>query len=479
MLQYKDLRDWLEKVEEMGELKTVKGADWNLELGAIADLVAKNPRNAWAVLFDEIKDYPAGYRLLTGILSSPRRLSLTLGLDPKSGDRDFVIAWRQRMNTFKPIKPVEVKTGPVMENVYTGKDVNLWKFPSPKWHDLDGGRYIGTGSATITRDPDHGWVNFGTYRVMVHDEKSMAFFVSPGKDGRIHRDKYFARGEACPVALVVGEDPLMFLASIMPLTHSEDGFRDEYEWMGGVMGEPYKVIKGKVTGLPFPAQAEIVLEGFTRPGDEKTEGPFGEWTGYYASAQRPEPVIRVEAMYHRNNPIICGAVTTRMPCDFTHAYELIRSAQLWNELEAAGVPDIRGVTCYQHRFITVVSIKQRYPGHAKQTAMLAMQAHAGAYLGRYVIVVDEDIDIYEFNQVLWAISTRVDPVKDIEVIKNCWSGPLDPIIPPAEKGYASRAIIDATKPYSWYAQFPPSIMIPPDTKAEVLKKWAGKGLFEI
>ena len=478
MVSYKDLREWLDQVEEMGELKKVKGADWNLEVGAIADLVAKNPRNAWAVLFDEIKDYPSGYRVLTGILSSPRRLALTVGLEPKSGDREFVTAWRHQLKTLKPIPPEVVKTGPVMENVCTGNEVNLLAFPSPKWHDLDGGRYIGTGSATITRDPDEGWINFGTYRVMIHDAKSMAFFVSPGKDGRIHRDKYFARGEPCPVALVVGEDPLMFLASIMPLTHSPEGFRNEYEWIGGVRGEPYKVIKGKVTGLPFPAQAEIVLEGFAHPGEGKTEGPFGEWTGYYASAQRPEPVIRVEAVYHRNDPIICGAVPSRMPSDFTHAYELIRSSQLWNELEAAGVPGIHGVTCYQHRFITVVSVKQQYPGHAKQTAMLAMQCHAGAYLGRYVIIVDEDIDIYEFNQVLWAISTRVDPVKDIEIVKNCWSGPLDPIIPPEDKGYASRALIDATKPYSWYAKFPASINITPELKAHVQKKWSGQGLFE-
>ena len=167
-----------------------------------------------------------------------------------------------------------------------------------------------------------------------------------------------------------------------------------------------------------------------------------------------------------------------MPSDFTHAYELIRSAQLWDELEAAGVPEVQGVTCYQHRFITVVGIKQRYSGHAKQAGMLAMQCHAGAYLGRYVIVVDDDIDVYEFNQVLWAISTRVDPVKDIEIVKSCWSGPLDPIIPPGEKGFASRAIIDATKPYNWYAQFPPSITIQPELKARVRQKWSGEGLFE-
>jgi 4-hydroxy-3-polyprenylbenzoate decarboxylase len=231
-----------------------------------------------------------------------------------------------------------------------------------------------------------------------------------------------------------------------------------------------------VTGLPIPAHAEIVLEGFAPPGESKPEGPFGEWTGYYASHQRPEPIIKVEAVYHRNNPIICGA---GMPSDASHTQELIRSAQIWNELEAAGVPEIHGVMCYQNRFITAVSIRQRYSGHAKQTAMLAMQCHAGAYLGRYVIVVDEDIDVYDFNQVVWALATRADPVKDIEVVKNCWSGPLDPIIPPEEKGFASRAIIDATKPYNWYMRFPASISIEPKLKAQLHRKWSGHGLFEV
>ena len=479
MAFYYDLRDWLEQVEEMGELKRVHGADWNLEIGAIADMVTKNPRNSWALLFDEIKDYPAGYRVLTGILNSPRRLALTVGFESKFGDREFVLAWRERLNTLKPIPPVVVKKGPILENVHTKGEINLFEFPSPMWHELDGGRYIGTGSATITRDPDKGWINIGTYRVMIQDEKTVAFYISPGKDGRIHRDKHLRRGEPCPVAIVVGEDPLLFLASILPLTHTQDGFKDEYEWIGGVRGEPFEVIEGKVTKLPIPAQAEIVLEGFAYPGDEKIEGPFGEWTGYYASQQRPEPFIKVEAVYHRNNPIICGAVVSRMPSDFTHAYELVRSAQLWNELEAAGVPEIRGVTCYQHRFITVVSIKQQYPGHAKQTAMLAMQCHAGAYLGRYVIVVDDDIDIYDFSQVLWAVATRVDPIKDIEVVQNCWSSPLDPIIPPGDKGLASRAMIDATKPYKWLAQFPPSILIKPELKAHVKQKWSGQDLFEV
>lgn len=272
MLLYNDLRDWLEQVKKMGELKEVHGADWNLEIGAVTDMVAKNPRNNWATLFDKIKDYPAGYRVLTGILNSPRRLALTLGLEHKFDDREFVLAWRERLKTLKPVPPEVVEKSPIMENIYTGDEVNLFKFPVPKWHELDGGRYIGTGSATVTRDPDSGWINIGTYRVMVHDEKSCAFYAAQGKHGRIHRDKYFARGEPCPIIVVVGEDPLLFLASILAIPHNQDGFKDEYHWIGGVRGEPYKVIKGRVTGLPIPAQAEIVLEGFSSPDNAMPQG---------------------------------------------------------------------------------------------------------------------------------------------------------------------------------------------------------------
>lgn len=472
-MEYKDLREWLDRVDEMNELKVVEGVEWDLELGAVTDLVAKNRGTRWAALFDKIKGYPDGYRVLTGILNSTRRLALTVGLPTSLDDLSFVEEWRQLLKNLKPVPPRVVDDGPVMENVHLGDDVNVLEFPAPRWHELDGGRYIGTGSATVTRDPDTGWINFGTYRVMVHDGKSLAFFVSPGKDGRIHRDKYFSRNEPCPVAVVIGEDPLVFLASIMPITHTKGGFESEYDWVGGVRGEPVEVIRLRETGLLVPANAEIVLEGVAYPNNFKTEGPFGEWTGYYASHHRPEPVIDIKAVYHRNSPIICGAMPSRMPSDFTAAYEMVRAGQIWNELEAAGVPDIRGVACYQHRFITVVSIKQRYPGHAKQAALLAAQCHAGVYLGRYVVVVDEDINPYNFDDVLWAMATRVDPRKDIETVTQCWSGPLDPVIPVEEKGFNSRAVIDATKPYSWIDRFPPSIVTEESLKKKVISKWEG------
>ena len=469
MSRFRDLRAWLELVEAMGELRHVKGADWDLEIGAITDLVTKKPINSWALLFDEIKGYPAGYRLLTGLLGSLPRLALTIGLDPGLKGRDFVLAWRDRLKNLTPIAPETVSHGTVLENIQSGREVNLYKFPVPRWQNLDGGRYIGTASMTVTRDPDEGSVNFGTYRVMVHSENSAGFYISPGKHGRIHRDKYFAHGKPCPVAIVIGEDPLLYLASTLPITHVKGGFETEYHWAGALRGEPIRVVNGKVTGLPIPADAEAVLEGVAYPGEEKIEGPFGEWTGYYASQERSEPVIRVESIYHRNDPILCGTKNGRVAN--TYGHELLRAAQLWGELEAAGLPGIQGIAFYQGRFIAVVSIKQLYAGHAKSAAMLAMHCHASAYLGRYVIVVDDDIDVYDFSEVLWAISTRVDPVKDIEIVTNCWSGPLDPIIPPEDKGTSSRAVIDATKPYRWHKKFPISNVIDPSLKAKVLKNW--------
>jgi 4-hydroxy-3-polyprenylbenzoate decarboxylase len=150
---------------------------------------------------------------------------------------------------------------------------------------------------------------------------------------------------------------------------------------------------------------------------------------------------------------------------------LLRAAFVWDHLEKAGVPDVRGVACYQGRFFTAVSIKQRYPGHAKQAAMIAAQCGTGAYLGRYVVVVDDDVDVYDMNDVLWAMCTRVDPVKDMDLIRRAWSGPLDPIIPKDQKGFSSRAVIDATRPYEWMKDFPLASAASPELKEKVIEKY--------
>ncbi|GAB6173983.1 UbiD family decarboxylase [Paradesulfitobacterium aromaticivorans] len=477
-MAYKDLREWLNLVEEKGELKKIDGASWDLEMGAITEIIYKEGKSAVppAVLFDKVPGYAEGFRTLFGLTTSPKRMALTLGLPEAKSDLDVVRAYRDKLKDLKPIPPRVVQDGPVLENVDRGDDVNLFKFPVPLMHELDGGRYIGTACLVITKDPDEGWVNFGAYRGMVHDEKSMAFYVSPGKHGMLHRQKYFDRGQPCPVVVCVGADPLLFLASGNEIPYG----LSEYDYAGGFKGEPIDVVLGEYTGLPIPANAEIVIEGEAIPGDNLGEGPFGEWTGYYASAGRPEPVIRVKNVYYRNNPILCCARPGRPPSDYSYSKCVVKSALIWDELEKIGVPNVQGVWCHEAgggRMFNTVSIKQAYPGHSRQAGLVAAGSHAGNYLGRYVVVVDEDIDPSNTFDVLWAIASRSEPTESIEIIRKCWSGPLDPRIPVGSKGFNSRAIIDACRPYDWKDKFPPVVESSPELREKTLQKWEDS-LFE-
>ena len=468
-MQADGLRSWLKEVGALGELREIEGADWDLEIGGIADLVTEMG-NSPAVLFDGIKGYPKGYRVLINSLGSTRRLGLSLGIPPDLAPLEFVKEWRKKSRGLKLIPPRVVKEGPVLENVRRGKDVDLFSFPAPRWFELDGGRYIGTGSVNITRDPEEGWVNLGTARVMVHDAKTVGFYIAPGRHGRIHREKAFAHGEPFKVAISLGHDPLIFLAGALEIPYGVC----EYDFIGGILGRPVEVIEGELTGLPVPATAEIVLEGECIKGEERTEGPFGEWTGYYGSSARPEPVVKIQSVMFRNDPIILGyARKWRAP---------LKAALVWDDLEKAGVPDIQGVWYHEAAgaayLFLVVSVKQRYPGHARQAGIIATQCHAAAYLGRYTVVVDEDIDPSNLDEVLWAVCTRSDPEQDIEILRRCWSGPLDPIIPKERKGFNSRAIIDATRPFEWLQEFPPVAKSSRELRERLLRRW-GKLLFGV
>jgi 4-hydroxy-3-polyprenylbenzoate decarboxylase len=303
---------------------------------------------------------------------------------------------------------------------------------------------------------------------MVHDKNRLTLYISPGKHGRIHREKTLDAGKPFPVAMVFGQHPLMFIAA----TQSVPIGVNEYEWAGGIVGEPVQLIEGPLTGLRIPAAAEIAIEGEIIPGETLPEGPFGEWTGYYASARRAEPVVNVKAVYHRQDPIITGAPPFK-PTIHGSYRSLLRGAMIWNAMEQAGVPDIRGVYLPPpaQRFMIVVAIKQRYPGHAKQAAIVAGQCQPGAYLGRYVVVVDDDVDVTNLDEVVWAMATRSDPASSLDIIRRAWSGPLDPILPTERKGHNSRAIIDATRPYEWRDRFPAISQINDEKRREVTARW--------
>ena len=472
-IPYADLREWLEEAEKLGEVKHVKGAGWERDIGMAAEVVLHD-ETAPCVVFEDVPGTIAGSRVLTNFFSA-KRMNMTLGFPSGLSKIELTDAFRANyMEDLAQIPHVFVDDGPVMENVVEGGDVDVEAFPTPLWHDQDGGRYIGTGSYNVTRDPDTGWINIGTYRVMIHDRKSVGFYISPGKHGRIHRDKYEQRDEPMPAVIVCGGDPMTFL---MGCSEVPPGVC-EFDVVGGFRGEAMKMIRGRHTGLPFPANAEIVLEGMIEPGNAREEGPFGEWTGYYGSKMRREPVMDVKAVYYRDAPILLGCPPQRPPDELAHYRAVTRSALLKENIVKAGVPDVAAAWLHEvgtARMLVAVSIKQRYPGHARQAGHIACQCHVGAYAGKYVIVTDEDVDVSNLEELIWAMLTRSDPATSIDIVNNAWSTHLDPRIPPWEKEKGnltnSRAIIDACRPFHWKDDFPPVNAPPPELAREAREKW--------
>ncbi len=455
-LGYDDLRTWLAEAEKMGEVRVVKGASWQEEIGMAADLVMHSD-SAPCLVFDEVPGYRKGFRVLVNFFGG-RRKSMTLGFPLHFSKLELSEAFLDHyLRELKTIPHQVVENGPILENVLMGDQVDLTIFPTPLWHEHDGGRYIGTGSFNVTRDPEEDWINLGTYRVMIHDKTSAGFYISPGKHGRIHRDKYQARNEPMPTVIVLGGDPMTFL---MACSETPYGVC-EYDIAGGLRGRPVKVVRGKVTGLPIPANAEIVLEGFVDPHQRRKEGPFGEWTGYYGSDVREEPFLDVKAIYHRNDPILLGCPPLRPPDELARYRAVTRSALLRQEMEKAGVPDVKAAWCHEvgtARMLVGVAITQRYAGHSKQAGHVACQCHVGAYAGKYVVVVDDDIDVSNLEELVWAMLTRSDPATSIDFIRGAWSTPLDPRLDPEERAKGnftnSRAIIDACRPFHWRDKFP-------------------------
>jgi UbiD family decarboxylase len=470
-----DLRALIDELRETGDLREISGADWNLEIGAVTEILGE--QEGAALLFDDIPGYPKGYRVFSNVFRTHARAAAALGLSTELAGVKLLNAWRERLRTLTPLAPTIVKDGPVFENRAEGADVDLNHFPAPIWHEHDGGRYLGTGSAVITRDPDSGRINIGTYRCMVQGPSQISVKMNKGKHGRLAMDSHHARGEACPVAISFGHATSVFLAAQLPVAPSVE----EYEIAGWLQGAPVEVVESPLYGLPIPASAEIVIEGEVPPLDHSTlpkEGPFGEWPGYFADTTTGEvPLMHVKAVYYRNNPIILGVPPLKPPNNYISVP--LGAAQLWDQMEAAGIPGITGVWGHiyggQSGPFTVVSIKQSYRGHAKQTALAATSARAGAYGGKFVVVVDDDIEASDINDVIWAIATRCNPREGVDIVKGVWTSPADPAIAPQDRspeGYTmDRVLIDACRPYAWRDEFPAVNVFSDDMRERVRKKF--------
>ncbi len=475
-----EFRKWIERVSNAGLLKQVNGADWDLEIGVLTEMNARGKK--YTLLFDEIRGYPKGHRILVGSLIDSKRVALALDLPVQTSNLELVRLFRDRLSSDElsrnasDFPPETVSDAPLFENRMTGAQVNLFSFPSPKWHEYDGGRYIGTADCVITKDPDSDWINVGAYRVMVQGERELGVHISGGHHGRVHINKYLKRKEKCPIAISFGHTPLLFAVAGIEVP---DGV-SEFNYAGALVKERVKVVKGPVTGLPIPADSEIAIEGFI--GEEtKDEGPFGEFAGYYAGGVAKKPLIKVEAVYYRNNPIILGTAPGRPPYDYSYFRCPLRAALIWDVLEKAGIPDVNGVWCHEAgytRAFTVVSIKQGYVGHARQAGYIASMCRPGGFAGRYVVVVDEDIDPSNLYDVVWAMCSRTDPATAIDIIRDTWSTPLDPMTEKSEdKLYeeysGSRALIIACKPFGALIRnkFPRVVESSREIQARVREKW--------
>ena len=468
---FNDLRSWLDEVEKMGELKRVEGAHWDKEIGAVSEVLAE--RDASALLFDRIPDYPEGYRVVSNAFLSHNRTASVLGIPGSSSGVEMVNAFRKRLKKVQPVPPVEVATGPVRENILTGNDIDLYKLPTPVWHELDGGRFIGTGCAVISRDPDDGWVNLGTYRCMVHEKNLVSVAMNPGKHGTQMMAKYHDRGESFPLAIVCGMDPVLFLAAGSPLTGVGES---EYDFAGYIKGESVEITKGEMTGLPIPATAEIVIEGEIPPPDRlerRVDGPFGEWRRVYASI--PAPIMEVNSMMFRNDPIMLGVPPLTMHIPFPFSIPVMAS-EMWNVLEYAGIPGITGIWFglgLVWPVYCVISIRQEYSGHAKQAAMAAASCRANTVGGMFMIVVDDDIDITNEKDVMWAIANRAN-MENVEVIQGIQTKAGSRKKSPASGEPAligERVLIDATWPYERRDQFPPTSRFSPEYRKGILEKF--------
>ena len=477
-----DLREWLARVDEIGELVRVdKPVDRDEEMSAISYLVAKQDPSP-AVLFERARGFeksPIGAQLLWNVLGpSIKRIALTLEEPADTPTVELIRRVKDKLK--RRIPPTEVSRGkaPVYENTITGKKIDLNQLPIPRHWPLDGGRYAGTADAVITRDPDSGYLNVGTYRMMIQGKSQTGLYLSPGKDARLHITRAWQRGKSIQVAAAWGIDPLFMLVGSQTFPKNVS----EYEFAGGIKGQAIPVVRGTTTDLLLPANAELVVEGVIRPNSVKSEGPFGEFPGYYGRPEAGCPLVDITAVHYRSNPVLTNALMADYPsCEQSGFFSVIRSAKIWDDLDKLGVPGIQGV--YAHPAaaggfgMTVISLEQRYAGHAAQVLALAAQVPGGAYYTKWIIAVDEDVDPTDTDQVIWAMASRCNPIDDIDILRNTWSTWLDPTQnPPEKRPYGSKALINACKEHRHLPVFSKRTTLRKNIYDKIASRWKELGL---
>jgi phenylphosphate carboxylase alpha subunit len=473
---YKDNRSYIEALMKSGDAVMVnEEVDWDLEMGAIVRRTCE--QKGPAVFFKNIKDYP-GFECIGAPIANYRRLAIVFGMDPNSRIPEISAEYLKRTTKGKAYPPKIVKDAPCQEVVLQGDDANILNIPAPMVHDGDGGRYIGTWQFAVAKDLDTPAINWGMYRQMAFDEKTMVGPVLPFSDmGKMLYNKYAPRNIPMPFAVVINPDPLSAIASCAPAQIPED------EFTSLLMGEPVEVVKCITSDLYVPAHAEIIIEGVIIPNVTIDEAPFGEYTGYRTSPREPRTVYRVKTITMRKNPIMAMS-NMGVPTD---EGQLLRSFSLGLEMDKMlreqGIP-ITGVYMLPEstHHLVVVGVRPAYANIATQIGQLVFGSKLGPWF-HMVMVVDETTDIYNKDEVIHALCTKCHPVNGIRIEKFGVGTPLNPYAVPGPErrlGAAGKVIFDCTFPLDWSASDVPikvsfNSVYPKEIQEKVLSKWKTYG----
>ena len=376
------------------------------------------------------------------------RKLMAFALDCRTDELAAAFSARQS----QPISPVELSAAPVHEVVRLGEEVDLTRVPLLTHYDVNAAPYI-TAGIVVAADPDTGVRNTSYNRLMLAGKRELRIFMAVGRHLWTLHNKAEGRGEPLPIAIVIGVHPLFSLGA-QAFTPSTD---DEYAVIGGMMGEPLRVAKAKTVPILIPADAEMVIEGRILPHIRREEGPFGEFTGHAVSKDERQ-VIEVTAITYRKNYIFqdvhAGYTEHKLMGAVPREAALIKAVH-------QTVPTVKNVcmpVSGNCRFHAYVSIAKRTPGQAKNAICAAFAADM---LLKHVIIVDDDIDVFDEEQVLWAVSNRFQADRGLVVISNAQGSELDPSAGPG--GVNAKMGLDATKPLSGFA---PELRVPD----EIMKK---------
>lgn len=479
-MPFADLREYISKLEAEGELVRInQEVDWNLEVGAIIRRCTE--KRCQLPLFEKIKGYPKGYRILGDPINSLKRFAIATDQPFNLPDAEL---YRNLMNLYNSainhkIKPRIVATGPCKENIYHGNEVDLYKFPSCMLHDGDGGRYIGTAHTVIGKDPDTNWVNWGTYRLMIHDKNHLGGYLAPARDMLLMLRKYEEQNKPMEFAVAIGTEPVTIATSMAPIPFQVD----EVDVVGGIRGEPVDLVKCETVDLMVPATAEVVFEGYILPRVRVNEGPFGEYTGY-AGYRGLNPVYRVNCITHRNEPILT-AITEGVPVGTGQLVTgIARASILYADLKQAGLPVVDvNVVVETGGFLTIISTKTPYSNIAHRIASVVWGSRAAQSTSHKLMVVNDDIDPYNLNEVIHAFATKCHPVRGHFAVPNAVGNPLMPYQNREERQKAEGSLIlyDCTWPADWSVEteVPPKMSFdsnyPTHIKDQVLRNWQSYG----